>query len=152
EFPYAIKQLPGPETALGVVMLDSPNDFDVYLHDTPNKKWFDSQDREISNGCVRVQQIMPLASLALTDDTGAGMPQLTKAIKSHETQRIALQKPLPVYFLYWTATPNADGSIAFRPDRYGRDATLIAAMTKGQTVAKPMVMPAMEMPVDEVSP
>ena len=57
EFPYAIRQLPGPTTALGVLMLDSPNDFDVYLHDTPNKKFFESEQREISNGCVRVQQI-----------------------------------------------------------------------------------------------
>ena len=152
DFPYAIRQLPGPETALGVVMLDSPNDFDVYLHDTPNKKWFASQDREISNGCVRVQQILPLASLALTDDTAAGMPQLSKAVKTHETQRLMLNKPLPVYFLYWTATANEDGSVAFRPDRYGRDATLIAALTKGQTPAKPMLMPATEMSADELSP
>ncbi len=56
EFPYAIQQLPGPTTALGALMLDMPNDFDVYLHDTPNKKRFPSLDvREISNSCVRVQ-------------------------------------------------------------------------------------------------
>ena len=42
EFPYAIRQLPGPTTALGAIMLNSPNDFDVYLHDTPNKKLFES--------------------------------------------------------------------------------------------------------------
>jgi L,D-transpeptidase YcbB len=152
EFPYAIQQKPGPETALGAVMLDSPNDFDVYLHDTPNKKRFEETDREISNGCVRVQQIFPLASLALTDDPMAGLPMLTKAVKTHDTQRIALEKPLPVYFLYWTAIPNSDGSVAFRPDRYGRDATVIAALTKAQTIAKPMIMPETEAPTDEVGP
>jgi murein L,D-transpeptidase YcbB/YkuD len=133
EFPYAIRQLPGPTTALGALMLDSPNDFDVYLHDTPNKKFFESEQREISNGCVRVQQIFPLASLALTGDAAEGMQRLTKVTKSHETQRLVLDSPLPVYFLYWTALAGSDGQIGFRPDIYGRDATLIAALTKGHS-------------------
>ena len=130
EFPYAIRQLPGPSTALGALMLDSPNDFDVYLHDTPNKKRFESDAREISNGCVRVQQIFPLASFALTDDAAEGMKRLREAAKSHQTQRLALDNPLPVYFLYWTALAGSDGTVGFRPDRYDRDAPLIAALTK----------------------
>jgi murein L,D-transpeptidase YcbB/YkuD len=130
EFPYAIRQLPGPATALGALMLDSPNDFDVYLHDTPNKKRFEASNREISNGCVRVQQILPLASLALTDDPESGMDRLNRVIKTHETQRLALDHTLPVYFLYWTAIPEAGGAVGFRPDRYGRDSRLIAALTK----------------------
>jgi murein L,D-transpeptidase YcbB/YkuD len=130
KFPYAIRQLPGPATALGALMLDSPNDFDVYLHDTPNKKLFDLKQREISNGCVRVQQIFPLASLALTGDAEEGMDVLSEATKSHETQRLELERPLPVYFLYWTALPGPDGQIEFRPDRNGRDAPLIAALSE----------------------
>jgi murein L,D-transpeptidase YcbB/YkuD len=159
DFPYAIRQLPGPTTALGAVMLDSPNDFDVYLHDTPNKKRFESDVREISNGCVRVQQILPLASLALTDDTAKGMGKLNQAIKTHDTQRLALDEPLPVYFLYWTALAEADGSVGFRPDRYGRDAPLIAALTRsGKAPAAANVMRASpdpasdEMEADEPSP
>ncbi|HYM16962.1 MAG TPA: L,D-transpeptidase family protein [Micropepsaceae bacterium] len=136
EFPYAIQQLPGPATALGAVMLDSPNDFDVYLHDTPNKKLFDLTTREISNGCIRVQQIFPLASLALTDDASEGMAMLNGKVKARETTRIALDKPLPVYFLYWTAMAKENGEVDFRPDRYNRDAPLIAALVKGQAVTK----------------
>jgi murein L,D-transpeptidase YcbB/YkuD len=151
EFPYAIQQLPGPATALGVLMLDSPNDFDVYLHDTPNKKLFDPREREVSNGCVRVQQIFPLASLALTDDPMQGMGKLNAAVRTHQTQRISLDAPLPVYFLYWTTIPEADGTVGFRPDRYGRDIALIGAlkgtprphMEKANATAKPM---------DELSP
>ena len=129
DFPYAIRQLPGPATALGAVMLDSPNDFDVYLHDTPNKNLFKLDDREISNGCIRVQQVFPLASLALTGDAEEGMNMLNAALKTHQTQRIELDRPVPVYFLYWTVLPGEDGQIEFRPDRYGRDKVLIAAMT-----------------------
>jgi murein L,D-transpeptidase YcbB/YkuD len=134
EFPYAIRQLPGPTTALGAVMLDSPNDFDVYLHDTPNKKLYDSNMREISNGCVRVQQIFPLASLALTGDAEDGMGMINDARKTGKTQRIPLDSPVPVYFLYWTASADADGNVAFRPDRYGRDTVLIAAFARGSAV------------------
>jgi len=156
EFPYAIRQLPGPTTALGALMLDSPNDFDVYLHDTPNKKFFESDQREISNGCVRVQQIFPLASLALTDDAAQGMDRLTKLTKSRDTQRLVLDKPLPVYFLYWTALAGADGDVGFRPDRYGRDAVLIAALSKGEgsvPMGKSYTSPAPELePADADGP
>ena len=137
EFPYAIQQLPGPDTALGALMLDSPNDFDVYLHDTPNKKRFDSSEREISNGCVRVQQIFALASLALTGDAEEGMSRLNETAKSRQTKRLPLNRPLPVYFLYWTAFAGPDGAVSFRPDRYGRDAPLIAALTKGDARVTP---------------
>jgi len=130
EFPYAIRQLPGPNTALGKLMLDSPNDFDVYLHDTPVKKRFESGEREISNGCVRVQEIFPLASLALSDDPAKNLDKLTQAVKSGHTQRQQLSSPLPVYFLYWTALADDNGTVEFRPDIYGRDAPLIAALTK----------------------
>ena len=58
-----------------------------------------------------------------------GMDTLREATKSHETQRLQLDRPLPVYFLYWTALPGAGGGIEFRPDRNGRDAPLIAALS-----------------------
>jgi murein L,D-transpeptidase YcbB/YkuD len=141
-FPYAIQQLPGPNTALGKVMLDSPNDFDVYLHDTPGKKMFERDDREISNGCVRVQQIFPLASLALTGDADEGMERLKKTIASRKTERLELETPLPVYFLYWTVLPGPSGEVEFRPDLYGRDKPLIAALAqKGGAIPLPKEKP-----------
>jgi murein L,D-transpeptidase YcbB/YkuD len=127
-FNYQIVQKAGPDSALGVLMIDSPNDFGVYLHDTPKKKLFDLTDREASNGCIRVQAIYPLASWALSNDPMAASDQLDSAIGSHETQTIKLDDPLPIYLLYWTAIPQDDGTIGFRPDLYGRDRRLLAAM------------------------
>ena len=109
-------------------MLDSPNDFDVYLHDTPGKALFEKDNREISNGCVRVQQIFPLASLVLADDEEAGMDRLKKTIASGRTQHLALDQPMPLYMLYWTAIAGKSGEVEFRPDRYNRDKPLIAAL------------------------
>ena len=125
------RQNPGPDNGLGLVMLDTPNNFWVYLHDTPKKKLFSLDTREISNGCVRVQQIFSLASLALTDDPNAGLESLKEAIDTGETQRIPLSNPLPVYLLYWTVRAYDDGTIEFLPDRYGRDAPLIERLGVG---------------------
>jgi murein L,D-transpeptidase YcbB/YkuD len=109
-------------------MLDMPNDFDVYLHDTPQKNLFGRADRAVSNGCIRVQEIFPLASLALTGDAEAGLPEIRDAIATGETQFLELSEPLPVYLLYWTAIAEPDGSVRFAPDPYGRDPELVEAL------------------------
>ena len=115
-------------SALGYLMLDSPNDFDVYLHDTPGKALFEKDNREISNGCVRVQQILPLASLVVADDKEAGMDRLKRTIATGRTQHLALDQPMPLYMVYWTAIAGEDGAVEFRTDRYNRDKRLIAAL------------------------
>jgi len=136
DFHYQVEQVAGPENALGQLMLDAPNPFGVYMHGTSNPKLFLSDTREVSHGCVRVEKIAALASLALGDDaTGlyAGEdddvnPDVDIAIASGDTERLALTEPLPVYMLYWTAIAGPDGVAGFRPDRYDRDPPLIAQL------------------------
>ena len=121
--PYQLHQAPGPDNALGRMMLDSPNPFDVYMHDTPGKALFQKPVREFSNGCIRVEQIDRLASLVLNDDAA-----LDDALQSGETRTLPLGHALPVYLLYWTAIAGEDGTVGFRPDRYGRDSLLLAKL------------------------
>ena len=61
--------------------------------------------------------------LLLGDDAA-----LDEAVASGQTQTLPLARPLPVYLLYWTAIAGEDGSVGFRPDRYGRDSLLLAKM------------------------
>lgn len=126
--PYQIQELPGPDNALGQVMLDMPNQFYVYLHGTPNKSLFTRDDREISHGCVRVEKIEQLAMLALSDTKSDSNDVVNDAIGTGATQRLTLDEPLPVYLLYWTAEAEPDGTVRFFPDRYNRDKPLIAAL------------------------
>jgi L,D-transpeptidase YcbB len=121
-----VEQSPGDGNVLGKLMLDSPNPFGVYMHDTPDKNLFVSNMREKSNGCVRVEQIAPLASLAL----GGEDPEdrIIEAIATSDTQELDLPDPVAVYMLYWTAFADQDGAVEFRPDRYGRDPPLIAKL------------------------
>ena len=126
-FPYVIRQLPGPHNSLGQVKLELPNRMDVYLHDTPAKSLFGRPNRAFSHGCVRVEQILPLASYALAADQSV-ITQIMERMGTGETSFLPLKARLPVYFLYWTAYPGEDGKIAFGADIYGRDQRLIRAM------------------------
>lgn len=130
-FPYRIQQMPGAGSGLGALLFDMPNAFDVYLHDTPAKELFGRADRFLSHGCVRVREIAAVASWALFGDMHQTdrMPHPPRT----ETVRLPLTDPVLVYMLYWTAFKSADGTVAFRPDVYGLDARLTAAV-RGQGV------------------
>jgi murein L,D-transpeptidase YcbB/YkuD len=126
--PYYIDQSPGPDSAMGVLMLDSPNAFGVYLHDTPGKALFGAAMRQKSNGCIRVEQMMALSSLLLTGDAETGAEALQHIIAAGQTQRLTLGKPVPVYLIYQTAIASQEGAVGFRTDFYGRDRPLIARL------------------------
>jgi len=125
-----IQQRPGGRNALGRIKLDLPNRFDVYLHDTPSKKLFGRDERDLSHGCVRVEKILPLASYALTGDDSS-VSSLLSAVASGKTKYFPLSEPLPIYIVYWTVFVDADGSVEFRPDLYDRDQRLLAALASG---------------------
>ena len=125
---YQIEQSPGADNALGAILFDMPNDFDVYLHDTPEKDLFKLAVREKSNGCIRVQKIENLASLVLTGGQDDADKDLVDAIGTGQTQSLPLDGAVAIYMLYWTAIAKPDGTVHFRPDVYGRDRRLIAKL------------------------
>ena len=121
-------QMPGPQNALGTIKVELPNQYDVYLHDTPSKKAFLSDDRAQSHGCVRVEAIRELA-LKLT---GLTVEELDAQIAGRETTRKNLGQKLPVFIQYWTAMSSESGRVGFRDDVYGRDKRMITALQKDQ--------------------
>jgi murein L,D-transpeptidase YcbB/YkuD len=127
-FHYHVQQQPGPKNALGTVILELPNRFDVYLHYTSAAAAFTRDSRDLSHGYVRVEQILPLASYALSRDPPADITLLRDAIAAGKIEHLPLSVPLPIYFLYRTAFADPDGTMEFRPDIYGRDVRLIAAL------------------------
>src|SRR5215210_1238217 len=50
-----VRQLPGGGNSMGQVKFMMPNDFGIYLHDTPKKAVFADENRWISNGCIRLE-------------------------------------------------------------------------------------------------
>src|SRR5687767_1369516 len=57
-----VRQKPGPWNSMGAMKFEMPNDYGIYLHDTPHKELFDQDDRWLSNGCVRLQDYRRFAS------------------------------------------------------------------------------------------
>lgn len=127
--PYHFRQPPGPDNPLGRVKFMFPNPYDVYMHDTPARALFGATRRTFSHGCIRVQHAMRLAAALLRLD-GRANPGLllTEAAARGTTTRIDLSKPIPIYVVYMTAWADPSGMLQFRPDIYGRDARVLAAL------------------------
>ncbi|WP_374377517.1 murein L,D-transpeptidase [Dongia sp.] len=120
-FPYTLKQAPGPENALGPVKFDFPNDHAVFLHGTPTVKLFDKQDRYFSSGCVRTQTPIDLAKFVLKDDPEWPASRIDEVLKTSKTTLVQLKNPLPVHITYMTAWVDEDGVMQFRKDAYSYD-------------------------------
>ena len=127
--PYLVDQNPGTDSAMGTMMIDSPNNFGVYLHDTPGKALFKASPRLGSNGCIRVENMLELTALVIGGETEGTAEQLRAAIATGQTQRVPLDRQVPIYLIYQTAIAYPDGTVGFRGDLYARDKPLAVAMT-----------------------
>jgi murein L,D-transpeptidase YcbB/YkuD len=123
-----LQQLPGPKNPLGQIKFETPNKFDVYLHDTPGKKAFERWARAQSHGCVRLEKARDLAVYFLQMAQWSG-DQVDQAVAAGTTQRVELKQRFRVNLLYATAFADPDGVIEFRDDVYGRDKRLKEALS-----------------------
>ena len=112
-----LRRLPSPANSMGGIKFMMPNDFGIYLHDTPDKSHFAKNNLWISNGCVRVEDAKRLAAWLF-----GSMP---KGSNPKVEEQVLLDQPVPVYMTYLTVAANRN-SVTFRPDPYGRDAAVIA--------------------------
>jgi L,D-transpeptidase YcbB len=119
-----IRQKPGPTNALGRYKFIFPNEFDVYLHDTPQGHLFSRASRDFSSGCIRLERPDEFARLLLDKQTDRGSGQLDALLTNWNERWIKLDRPLPVYILYFTAWVEEDGTVRFHHDVYGRDEKL----------------------------
>jgi len=124
-----LQQRPGPNNSLGVIKFDVSSRFGVYLHDTPGKGLFAQPVRAFSHGCMRLEQPRDLA-LALLAPQGMDAGAVDAAVAAGATRRINLQRRLPLYVVHWTVRAEPDGRPSFRPDIYGWDRKLAAALPK----------------------
>ena len=60
-----VRQLPGPWNSMRDMKFEMPNDYGIYLHDTPHKELFAQNERWVSNGCVRLQDYRRFADLGV---------------------------------------------------------------------------------------
>ncbi len=121
-FPYRLRQKPGPFNALGAIKFMFPNKFSVYLHDTPSRDLFARDARAFSSGCIRLQAPLDLAELLLNDQTNWTRAAIETVRASGMEQTVRLSRQVPVHLQYWTAwVDRIDGQLHFTDDIYGRD-------------------------------
>lgn len=113
-----IRQLPGPANSMGQVKIGFPNNQDIYLHDTPVKEKFELADRNISHGCVRLEDARRLSRWLMNGRDPIGSSDVPEA-------HVALPKPVPIYMTYLTAQAQG-GQLTFVDDAYGLDARRLA--------------------------
>jgi murein L,D-transpeptidase YcbB/YkuD len=107
-----VRQLPGGENFMGKVKFEFPNPKGIYLHDTPAKQLMKEDSRQLSHGCIRMEDAAKMHRWLM------GEPIPTDAAPE---EKVPLDKPVPIYVTYLTALPAAGGEIVFHDDPYGRD-------------------------------
>jgi L,D-transpeptidase YcbB len=136
-------QPPGDNNALGRLRFNTPNQFLVYLHDTPDKKLFDRDQRTFSAGCMRVQDPTKFAEVVL----GLVLPQENHTAESvrrmfgNSEININFPAPLPVHITYQTAFVDESGKLQTRRDVYGHDARMLGVLKSGNRQVADVAVP-----------
>lgn len=131
-FPFTIRQEPGPNNALGIVKFIFPNKYAVYLHDTPSKSYFGKSERAFSHGCVRVQNPLILAE-QLLGKQGYDRNKIDNILKTKKLKNVNLKEPMTVMIMYWTCYEDREeGKMYFYSDIYGRDKKILSELYEGR--------------------
>jgi len=129
-WPYRMSQAPGPTNPMGEVKFIFPNIHNVYLHDTTHRDEFGRTRRDMSAGCVRVQDPLSLAQWILEDQDGWGRDQIDEVVAGNSPTVIWLDERMPVHIAYWTVVGGEDGEVRYLNDLYGRDNRVIEAFMR----------------------
>lgn len=123
---YRYVQKAGVGNTLGRVKFMFDNNHAVYLHDTPNKANFNRTSRNLSSGCVRVQDPFDLAQFIFdVQQNEISKDELETILESQKTKNISTNKTgIAIHQLYWTIQVDNKGHITKYRDVYGFDKDL----------------------------
>ncbi len=116
-----VRQIPGPFNSLGLVKFLFPNNYDIYLHDTPNRDLFSQSSRSLSHGCIRISEPKKMAQYLLRYDTSWNSKNIDSSMNLTKERWVTLKKTIPVLIVYFTAWVDKSGELNFRKDIYGHD-------------------------------
>lgn len=129
-FPFRIKQNPSAANALGRVKFMFPNQFAIYLHDTPSRDLFSKDRRAFSNGCVRLERPIELSHVLLDGQVPDPADAMQSWLASGKETYVNLDRPVPVHILYRTVVVDENGTPRYRADVYGRDRKVFEALSE----------------------
>lgn len=116
-----IRQKPGANNALGRVKFLFPNNYNIYLHDTPNRNLFSQTNRGLSHGCIRIAEPKKFAEFLLRDQPSYTSSAIDSLMYLEKEKWVTLKKKIPVFLVYFTSWVDASGELHFRRDIYKHD-------------------------------
>jgi murein L,D-transpeptidase YcbB/YkuD len=123
-----VRQKPGPYNSLGLVKFLFPNNYNIYLHDTPNRDLFTQSSRSLSHGCIRISEPKKMAQYLLRSDTAWNSNNIDSSMHLSKERWVTLKKTVPVLIVYFTAWVDKLGTLNFRKDIYGHDEKMAAKL------------------------
>ncbi len=116
-----IRQKPGEKNSLGLIKFLFPNNFNIYLHDTPFKDLFSKQSRNFSHGCIRLEDATKMALYLLRDEPSYTYEKVDSLMHLDHEKWVTLKNPIRVSITYFTVWVDSDGKLNFRKDIYDHD-------------------------------
>ncbi|MDR0792286.1 MAG: L,D-transpeptidase family protein [Chitinophagaceae bacterium] len=123
-----VRRKPGPDNDLGLVKFLFPNDYNIYLHDTPRRDLFKNSNRSLSHGCIRISDPPKMAAYLLRDQPKFTTKMIDSLMHYPKETWVSVTKPVPVYLVYFTAWVDDHGKLNFRKDIYGHDGKMAAKL------------------------
>jgi murein L,D-transpeptidase YcbB/YkuD len=130
-----LRQTPGPKNVLGLAKFVFPNQYEVYMHGTSAQWLFDRPRRDLSHGCIRLENAEDLAEWVLRDEAGWTRDRIDEAVSGPESIVVKLKRPIQVVTWYATAVTLPNGEVHFFEDIYGEDAALEKQLARSPTLA-----------------
>ena len=127
-FPFSMRQPPSRSNALGLVKFMFPNQWNIYLHDTPAQSLFQREVRAFSHGCIRLDDPFELAYHLLAPQQADPIGYFDGILNAGAERQVNMETPVPVHLVYRTAFTNVEGELQFRNDIYGRDGRIWQAL------------------------
>lgn len=152
KIPFSIKQDAGDFNSLGKLKFNFPNPYSIYLHDTPIKSDFKRTVRDVSHGCVRVENPLKLASYLLEDNGKNAMDlvrikiglkpgddssehlqrlyekeqeALKKNENNYQSSAVVLKRKVPIYIQYYTSGIDQSRKVFYCKDIYNLDNAIL---------------------------
>jgi murein L,D-transpeptidase YcbB/YkuD len=130
-----LRQIPGAQNALGLAKFVFPNEYDVYMHDTPVRSAFWRSRRDLSHGCIRVERAAELAAWVLREQPGWSAERIAAAMEGTDSVLVKLSQPIQLVTVYATAVVLDNGEVHFFDDIYREDEAFEKEMLMAESPA-----------------
>jgi len=135
---YEVVQPSGRKSVMGYVKFSFPSQHTIFMHDTPDKWMFNSKQRTLSHGCLRLRNPLRVAEILLAEDKGWDAAKIDELAKQGPfNNEIAIDKPIKMHLAYFTAWVDEAGTLKTFADIYGHEKRVTQALDgKWDQIAK----------------